>query len=307
MKKKIPALKSALLSMCMLLAMSGSPAFSQSLDEIVETQGTSEIPLTGQLEEPTAEPAVATVERADNVESVRQQIIGLAESMAGKVQNKAGDDGHKIGWQHLKDFYEVAYKIDDLEKERSWWMKDIKGVGKKVNDWCGIFGVWAWRKAGLPVYWNTRIIGCPYRGKLQLLAPGDIVIIKKSVNPYNHHCIVKSVDGENVVTVDGNQGMDSIQIKNRKLKDIEIFYSVAEAFSGKLPASTVTPPVKPAGTWQAPPTGTTPVKPATVSGAGNPAPQTTKPDTNPTLSDKEMNDLLQQIFNLVRIVIGPFC
>ncbi len=307
MKKKIMALRLAFLSMCLLLVTGGSPAISQSLDEIVETQSNTDLPLTGQLEEPAAEPAVETVKEADNAESVRQQIVGLVESMVGKVQNKAGEDGNKIGWQNLKNFYEVAYKIDDLEKERSWWMKDIKGVGKKVNDWCGIFGVWAWRKAGLPVYWNTRIIGCPYRGKLQLLGPGDIVIIKKSVNPYNHHCIVKSVDGENVVTVDGNQGMDSIQIKNRKLKDIEIFYSVAEAFSGKLPPSTVTPPTKPAGTSQPANPGTTAGNTATGNSNGQPATQIAEPAPDKPLSEKEMNDLLQQIFNLVRIVIGPFC
>lgn len=307
MKKKIPTLKSAFLSMCLLLLIAGSPAISQSLDEIVETQSNTDLPLTGQLEEPKAEPVVETVKEADNAESVRQQVVELVESMVGKVQNKSGDDGNKIGWQHMKNFYEVAYKIDDLEKERSWWMKDIKGVGKKVNDWCGIFGVWAWRKAGLPVYWNTRIIGCPYRGKMQLLGPGDIVIIKKSVNPYNHHCIVKSVDGENVVTVDGNQGMDSIQIKNRKLKDIEIFYSVAEAFSGKLPPSAVTPPTKPAGTSQPAGPGTAAGNPAAGNSNGQPATQIAEPAPDKPLSEKEMNDLLQQIFNLVRIVIGPFC
>lgn len=289
-----------------------SSTMAQSLDEIVESQSEVNQPLVEQIEEPQTAPADPKPASTDKVAALRARIVELASSKVGTVKNKAGEDGFKIGWQNLKEFYEVAYKLDSIEKDRPWWMKDIQTVGKKINDWCGIFGVWAWRTAGLPVHWNTRIIGCPYRGQKNLLAAGDIVIIKKSVNPYNHHCIVKTVNGNAVETIDGNQGTDSIQFKSRKLDDIEIFYSVAEASgaapqaqnassgqtkpaSGKKPATVAGGSSKPAPT-----TGTVKPKTSTPAKPSTPSPANSQPD------EKELQDLIRQIFNLIRISFGSF-
>jgi len=304
---------------------------AQSLDEILETQPeTSQPPV-----ETPGEPAPETVEKqaaatadVNNVDAIRQKIVELAGAKVGTVHNKAGEDGHKIGWQNLKEFYESAYQLQDLATQRPNWLKDIKAIGKKVNDWCGIFCVWAWQKAGLPVHWNTRVVGCKYRGQKSLLAPGDIVIIKKSVNPYNHHCLVKSVDGNRVETIDGNQGQNSIQTKSRKIDDIEIFYSVAEAAGAPAKANPAAgngssgagvnnaaskPQTKPSTSQtsvshgQTGTTGTKPSKPAASSTSANASSgnnTTAKPEK--PLSQNEIDQLVNQILMLIRVTLGQF-
>lgn len=313
MKKKNRCLQLSFFYLYAMFVLIGSPAIAQSLDDIVDSHNSANQPLTREIVDEPDVPRIGQPETdaQTSVKDMRRKIVELAEGMVGKVHNKAGDDGYKIGWQHLKEFYEVAYKVDDLEKERSWWLKDIKGVGKKVNDWCGIFGVWAWRKSGLAVHWNTRLIGCPYRGKKDLLGAGDIVILKLSVNKYNHHCIVKSIDGEKIVTIDGNQGIDSIKLTNRKISDIEIFYSVSEALEGNPPAAT---PAATNGLTSKPASNGTPANQNPKTGQTNTGNQgkpsavgsPTHTDATP-INEKEISDLLQQIFNLVRVVIGPFC
>ncbi|GAB1352248.1 hypothetical protein MASR1M12_09790 [Erysipelotrichia bacterium] len=158
------------LKVCKVLIVSLALIFSglncvlaQSLDEILETQPeTAQPPVTAPVD-PAPETAATQPEpstTADSVDAIRQRIVELAEAKVGTVHNTAGEDGHKIGWQNLKEFYESAYQLQDLATQRPHWLKDIKAIGKKVNDWCGIFCVWAWQKAGLPVHWNTRVIGC---------------------------------------------------------------------------------------------------------------------------------------------------
>ncbi len=326
MKNSLNSCKVFFLSVALVFAGAGL-TIAQSLDEILETRPETSQPIVEPPGEPAAQPtktADSSSEPTDKVDAIRRKIVEHAGSKVGTVHNKAGEDGHKIGWQHLKEFYEGAYQLQNLETQRPGWLKDIKAIGKKVNDWCGIFCVWAWQKAGLPVHWNTRVIGCKYRGQKSMLAPGDIVIIKKSVNPYNHHCLVKSIDGNQVQTIDGNQGTDSIQTKTRKLDDIEIFYSVAEAAGSTVkpnpavsngnstngagqaakpqpgsmkPQNTTTPPsANPASS-----TSTRPSSASTASNNGKPSPVSEKP-----LTEKEIQQLIDQVLKLIRITLGQF-
>jgi len=300
------------------------PVSGQSLDEIIETRPEVTQPVvTPTPDQPAVSTGVSTgaaTEATNDIDAMRRKIVELAGSMVGTVVDKRGDDGNKIGWQNLKKFYEVAYKINDLEKERSWWMADIKGVGKKVNDWCGIFCIWAWRSAGLPVHWNTKVIGCKYRGQKNLLAPGDIVIMKNKdpEKPLNHHCMIKSIDGNNAETIDGNQGIDSIMFRNRKVSDIEIFYSVAEAMGSKPQAQTGSTQVqkpstsKPSSAGQSTPAATKPSSSASTSpkpSTGNPAPVKPQPaaaDKPEQLTQEDIDTLIKQVMMLIKVTLGQF-
>jgi len=308
-----------------MIVLNSGQAFAQSLDEIIEARPEVTQPVNTQVSDTPAPVAPQEpTQPVNDVNAIRQRIVELAGSKVGTVTDRAGADGFKIGWQNLKEFYEVAYKINDLETDRSWWMKDIKGVGKKVNDWCGIFCIWAWRKAGLPVYWNTKVIGCKYRGQKNLLAPGDIVIMKNKnpEKPLNHHCMIKSINGDNAETIDGNQGVDSIMFRNRKVSDIEILYSVAEAMGQKPAQSTASTPVpastpKPATTsgqgttiTSKPPTT---AKPSTASGqkpasTPNTSPASSPQSTTPAepLSQKEIDNLISQVMMLIKVTLGQF-
>ncbi|HOT29100.1 MAG TPA: hypothetical protein PLU72_13025 [Candidatus Ozemobacteraceae bacterium] len=306
-----------------------SPAFSQSLEDIIQNRPADEPPAvqqSGSQEAPVAPAATVTNEPATDVESYRRKIIEIAETMLGKVRvNDAGEDGNKVGWQHLKKFYEVAYRYDDLEKAQPQWMPLIKGVGKKVNEWCGIFGTWAWRSAGIPVYWNTKIMGCKYHGKKDRLAPGDIVVMtdkpapppkpgEKPKQPLYHHCIVKSINGNTMMTINGNAGMDSVKLAERKVSDISIIYSVEDALGVKpsTPAATqgqgqTTKPTPSAGqgTGSAtkPPAST---KPSGAPSAGKPAPTSAPAQKQEPLSQKELDDLIGKVMMLIKITLGQF-
>lgn len=296
------------------------PVFSQSLEEIIQNRPAADqavVQQTPSSEAPAATPPAAP---ATDVESYRRRIIEIAESMLGKVRvNDAGEDGNKVGWQHLKKFYEVAYRFDDLEKAQPQWMPAIKGVGKKVNEWCGIFGTWAWRTAGVPVYWNTKIMGCKYHGKKDRLAPGDIVVMtdkpapppkpgEKPKQPLYHHCIVKSVNGNTMMTINGNAGMDSIKLAERKVSDISIIYSVSDALGVKpseTPAQGQGQTAKPTpSAGQGTSAATKPPSAGKPSGA-TPVQPTPEPKQEP-LSQKEMDDLISKVMMLIKITLGQF-
>ena len=288
-----------------VLTMFSVPATGQSLEEMVENMNTDEQPLVQQPVEPeeTADEPDAN-QPADNVSAMRQRIVELAGSKVGTVVERKGEDGCRVGWENLKQFYEAAYRLEDIQKDRPGWLSTLQTVGKKINDWCGIFGTWAWNRAGLPVYWNTRLIGCKYRGDKANMGVGDMVILRKEVNKYNHHCLIKSIDGNSMVTIDGNQGADSIKIQNRKVSDVEIYYSVADAM-GAAPLPTPAKPgsgtVKPApgaGT-STPPSTTTPSQPG--NGQGTKPPTQTQP-----ADDEEMAKLVEQILEQIRIALRPF-
>jgi hypothetical protein len=207
--------------------------FGQDLDDLLgrEVSG-NETAVTG----PGGNSVAPTPEKPDeplSVDDMRRKIIELAGAEVGKVDTRPGPDGFKTGWQHLVEYYEQAYRYESLEKSQPYWYKMLKKPHSYIEGgpkhWCGIFTTWAWSKAGLQVYWNTRIIGCKYRGDTKNIQPGDICIIKIAVNPNNHHCVVKSRDGNALVTIDGNQAAQNVLERKRSVSDIEIYYSVSEA------------------------------------------------------------------------------
>jgi len=297
------------LSAVLLLATMFAPLSGQSLDEMTDEISVLNDPLVTQTEDgDTAadEQGTPNNQPVDDVSAMRQRIIELAESKVGTVQETRGDDGCRVGWQQLKEFYEAAYRLTDMEKERPGWLSTLQTPGKKINDWCGIFCTWAWQKAGLPVYWNTKLIGCKYRGDTGNMGPGDLVIIKKEFNKYNHHCIIKSIDGDDLVTIDGNQGADSIKLQNRKVHHIAIYYSVAEAMgTTPTPSTTTTTGGSGTGSTSKPPvttgsgSGTSPTdKPPVVAPGNTQKPPVTQapPPADEADLKKMVEDILKKIF-----------
>lgn len=97
-------------------------------------------------------------------------------------------------------------------------------------EWCGAFALWCLHQAGvgLELFWE---FGPPHFGFLWNLRttttpqPGDIAYLDK---PFEHHAIVVTVEGDNVHTIDGNQGA-AAPIKTREvpLSHWTAFYSIA--------------------------------------------------------------------------------
>lgn len=99
--------------------------------------------------------------------------------------------------------------------------------------WCGAFALWNLHKAdlGLELRW---VFGPPNYGFLYKLhklerhevpEPGDIAYLNE---PYQHHAIVACVEGDNVITINGNQvATEPIQKKTAPLSHWSAFYSIA--------------------------------------------------------------------------------
>lgn len=58
--------------------------------------------------------------------------------------------------------------------------------------------------------------------------PGDVAYIDK---PFQHHCLVESVDGNTITTIDGNS-MGTVQRRVRPREKFTAFFSIGELVSG---------------------------------------------------------------------------
>ncbi len=192
----------------------------------------------------SATPAVA------NEWAMRNRIVELAAGEVGLVDERAGDDGFKKGWQRLKLFYEVAYGYADLERDQPNWLPQLKAPEARIASgpahWCGIFGVWAWRTAGMQVSWNTcvstaakkRIEPYYFPDTTKYLNVGDIVVIKekepkteeekKKFKPLNHHCVVEWRNGDEFGSINGNSDFQQVKRITRKVNTVACVYSVAK-------------------------------------------------------------------------------
>ncbi len=119
-------------------------------------------------------------------------------------------------------------------------LRDPAGAAQMVSThkaWCGALALFCLHGAGLglelrwdfspPNYgflWNLRELE---RGELP--KPGDIAYLDK---PYQHHAIVVEVEGENVHTIDGNQGAaEPIKTHEAPLHHWTAFYSIEQLLS----------------------------------------------------------------------------
>lgn len=107
-------------------------------------------------------------------------------------------------------------------------LRYFDGVAQRPSGrvaWCGIFALWVLHECGLAsdMAWEY---GRGFLFRLPVTAtpqPGDIAYIDQ---PYQHHAIVVSVNGETVETVDGNQPGDTISLRSRLRRDFTAFYSI---------------------------------------------------------------------------------
>lgn len=137
----------------------------------------------------------------------------------------------RAGWRRLKQYFDEGV---DGWNENKWKDKStLDGVripGRRIPQpgtsgvsWCGIFATWAVRTAGVETKWRMGL--GPSRLALKFsrdCRPGDICVMKEHI----HHFIVASIDGDNMVTVNGNSENQAILVKNRPLSCVRYFYSV---------------------------------------------------------------------------------
>jgi hypothetical protein len=146
-------------------------------------------------------------------DGIRQQTIAIGESYYGQaISDRSGPDGKREGWETLKDIFETALHQTPLA---DGLLQTVQTPGNIGIAWCGIFAISCARKAGLdPAKWNLGdapsglASGALYDGNYQ---PGDILVTNSTFTNQDgqtqysvHHAILKSQDGDNLVTVNGN-------------------------------------------------------------------------------------------------------
>ena len=246
------ALWVGVLSFCVLIANGG---FSQSLDDLLEKPPSGDSSaVAGPGESTVGQPPASDPEtvRKAWVAAKRQDVVKRAMGMVGQVDSHAGADGFKNGWRNLLEFYQVAYRLNDIDQDEPSWVPDLKAPEKfKAGNWswCGIFCAWAWRREGLDIYWENNIRNgdwCPEsksppgleRIDLSKLDAGDIIVIHASIASNSHHCIVKERNGNKLTTIDANQDFQSIIVRNKfSTSSIAGFYSLERMMNRQ-----ITPP-----------------------------------------------------------------
>jgi hypothetical protein len=146
-------------------------------------------------------------------DGIRQQIVTIGESYYGQaISDRSGPDGKREGWEILKDIFETALHETPLD---AGLLQTVQTPGNMGIAWCGIFAISCARKAGLDAAkWNVGSApsglasGALYDGGYQ---PGDILVTNSTFTNQDgqtqytvHHAILKSQDGDNLVTVNGN-------------------------------------------------------------------------------------------------------
>jgi len=136
---------------------------------------------------------------ADPNASIRQAAIAAATGEIGLVRAKEAADTDdtgqqtRYGWERLVEYFDVAAP--------GIWSEDvIKYVKPGLPSWCGIFALWALKEGGASVgNWGMGT-GIPGMRPVQSPQPGDIGYIEDN----QHHCLIVSVDGDTVYSIDGN-------------------------------------------------------------------------------------------------------
>jgi hypothetical protein len=153
-----------------------------------------------------------------------EAIVEAAKGELGKVQARNDDgSGKRVGSDRLLEYFHTA--APDV-----WPDSIIETAGAEMPSWCGIFSVWAHKKAGKDVGNWQMGKGVSANNSLTVTdspQPGDIGYIDQ---PYQHHCIIERVEGDTIHSIDGNSGLFSEVIRN--IRPRSIYTGFFTAFGG---------------------------------------------------------------------------
>ncbi|MDP2887493.1 MAG: DUF4157 domain-containing protein [Bacteroidota bacterium] len=142
-----------------------------------------------------------------------ETIVSIARSKLGKVKAKEGLPGD--GGKQLRFGHETLLEIFHLAAPGVWSDDVIKYLGPGLPSWCGIFAVYCIKKAGIDIGTWQMGKGVSAFGKLkQTESPqaGDIGYMDAN----QHHAIIVKVEGDMVHSIDGNSGLQSEIIENKR-------------------------------------------------------------------------------------------
>ncbi len=161
--------------------------------------------------------------------SIRDSIVSLAQGEIGKVQSMIDDgSGNKKGYERLLEYFDTSAPgvwPEDVIKSIKYQGPSFSGKsankdgsptsgdqnGAKFPHWCGIFAIWAVKKAGKDVgNWvpGKGVLGAGKLGTTKSPKPGDIGYINL---PKQHHTVIKEVKGDTIISIDGNMEFGEVR------------------------------------------------------------------------------------------------
>jgi hypothetical protein len=148
-------------------------------------------------------PATEGGARAAIVAAARSKIGSVFSDVAGEAD--ATGDKTRMGWQTLTEIFDVGYP--SFPRHIIKYIKHGKNNGKPGSSsnglvsWCGIFATWAVITGGGTCGTWEGGSRCSSMSKITRdPRPGDVGYFTSNA----HHCIIASVNGDQIETIDGN-------------------------------------------------------------------------------------------------------
>ncbi len=167
-------------------------------------------------DDPYAEP------EPDPNQGIRDNIVSWARGYVGSIQAKTPAEADETG-KHVRTGWETLLQIFQTAAPGVWHDDVVKYYTGNEPDthhlpsWCGIFATYCLIQAGaISATWQmgSGILGVG--GIHQTTHPkvGDVGYFTDN----QHHCIIASVDGDTIGTIDGNSGMYSEVLEHTRSK-----------------------------------------------------------------------------------------
>lgn len=176
-----------------------------------------------------AQPAVDGGVRGAIVAAARSKIGSVYSDVAGEA-DETGDKTRQ-GWQILSEIFDVGFP--SFPKKIVKYIKYGKNNGKDGSSsnglvsWCGIFATWAVMTGGGTCGpWDAGPRCSSMNRITKDPKPGDVGYFTAN----QHHCIIASVNGDQIETIDGNSydgssgGNGAITSKTRSRHDFAAFF-----------------------------------------------------------------------------------
>lgn len=165
---------------------------------------------------------------ASTFDLLRPLVLTVAQQHLGMVDFSQMVGGRPRGLDFLIEMFRFAANVNLTETNfrkggnGAWHWKPWVGNTAQEKSWCGVFAVYCYRKAGIPVRWDLGIGGPVGPIKLAAFSPSFAADIKPGdiggVATQSHHFLIESVTGSgplpSLTSIDGNTDWGRIVRKN---------------------------------------------------------------------------------------------
>lgn len=155
---------------------------------------------------------------------LRPLVLTIANQHLGAVDFSQRINGRPRGLDFLIEMFRFAANVQLTEANfrkngnGDWYWKPWIGLKTQEKSWCGIFAVYCYKKAGVPVRWDIGVGGPVGPIKMSSWSPNFVAEMKKAdigcVASQNHHFLIEDIGAgaaPSLTTIDGNTEFGRIQ------------------------------------------------------------------------------------------------